>query len=815
MDAPASSGRRVRTGLFEIDFGSVEVHKEGRRIPLQEQPFRVLGVLLERPGEVITREELQARLWPTDTFVGFDEGINTAIRKLRVVFGDSADNPRFIETLPRRGYRFIAPVQDAVAEPAQLSEHASGISPGLSSDARPDAQQLEPNADSVRSTVSGKAEVASGGGKYWKLAIPVALAVMVLSAGRYSYLHRKVKLTETDTIVLADFSNSTGDAVFDDTLKTALTISLRQSPFLNVLPDSQVATTLQLMTRPADTRLTPDVARELCLRAGSKAYIAGAIGSLGSEYVLGLKAVNCHNGDTLAQEQITATSREKVLDTLGKAASGLRTELGESLATVQTFDVPLAEATTSSLEALKAYSLGAKAFHEKGAAAALPFNQRAIELDPSFAMGYRAVGVEYNTLAEVERASEYYTRAFQLREHTSEREKLEIIAGYHATVTGDVDKAVQVYEQKLESYPRDALSYLNLGVEYAAQGQYEEAASVTRQGVRLALDQSRFYSALSGYALASQRFGDSRQAIRDAQARKLDDYSLHCDLYAIAFLEADSAAMAEQQQWLARNAESETFGLALASDTEAYGGHLSKARELTRRAVDSARRADSKENGAVWQTNAALREAAYGNRREARQTAAEALELAPASQGAKSEAALAFAMAGETVRAESLAQDLGKRFPLDTQIRSLWLPAIRAQLALNKKNPVSALSALQAASAIELGNIQFANNLSCLYHVYLRGQAYLAAKQGPAAAAEFQKIIDHGGIVWNCWTGALAHLGVARANALQAKNSQGAEADAARVRALAAYKDFLTLWKDADPDIPILKEARAEYAKLQ
>ncbi len=277
--------------------------------------------------------------------------------------------------------------------------------------------------------------------------------------------------------------------------------------------------------------------------------------------------------------------------------------------------------------------------------------------------------------------------------------------------------------------------------------------------------------------------------------------------------------MAEQQQWFAGKPDYENFGLALASDTEAYGGHLGKARELTKRAVDSAIRADSKETGAIWQAIAAQREAAYGNPAEARQSAAEALKLAPASQGVESEAALAFAMAGDTARAESLAQDLGKRYPQDTQMQSLWLPAIQAQLALNKKNPAAALNTLQAASPIELGQIQFVANISCLYDVYVRGEAYLAAGQGSAAAAEFQKILDHSGIVWNCWTGALAHLGVARANALQAKTfqgqGQGADADAARVRALAAYKDFLALWKDADPNIPILKEAKAEYAKLQ
>ncbi len=330
-----------------------------------------------------------------------------------------------------------------------------------------------------------------------------------------------------------------------------------------------------------------------------------------------------------------------------------------------------------------------------------------------------------------------------------------------------------------------------------------------------ALDLVYLYENLAVYAAALQRFDEARQIIHEAQARNMDDFGLHQTLYALAFLGADSAAMAEQQQWFAGKPEFENFGLALASDTEAYGGHLGKARELTKRAVDSAIRADSKETGAIWQANAALQQAAYGDATQARQSAAQALKLAPTSQGAEAEAALAFAMAGDTVRAENLAGDLGKRFPLDTQMQSLWLVAIQAQLALDKKNPAAALNAVQASTPIELGGIQFVNNTSCLYDVYIHGEAYLAAGQGRAAATEFQKILDHSGIVWNCWTGALAHLGVARANALETRTSQGADADAARVRALAAYQDFLTLWKDAEPDIPILIAAKAEYAKLQ
>jgi serine/threonine protein kinase/Flp pilus assembly protein TadD len=640
----------------------------------------------------------------------------------------------------------------------------------------------------------------------------VIIAAMALAGWLYFARHARA-LTNKDTIVLADFENKTGDAIFDDTLKTALNVSLRQSPFLNVLSDSEVAKTLQQMTRPASTKLTPEVARELCQRAGSKAYLAGTIGTLGSEYVLGLKAVNCRSGDMLAEEQVTAASKEKVLDTLGEAATKLRGELGESLATVQKLDVPLEQATTSSLEALKAYSLGLIASNEKGSAAALPHDQRAIQLDPNFAMAHGAVGTDYSSLGELGRASEYYTKAFQLREHASEREKLNIAADYYHVVTGQLDKAAQTYQETIESYPRDPLAYSNLGIVYGAQGQYEKAAEVTRQALRLAPEQVAQYDNLANYALALQRFDETRQTIREAQARKLDDFVLHSALYALAFLGADSGAMAEQQQWFTGKPE-ENMGLALASDTEAYGGHLGNARELTKRAVDSALRADSKETGAIFQAIAAQREAAFGNAAKARQSATEALKLTPKSQAVQSEAALAFAMAGDTARAEFLLLDLGKRNLLATQMQSLWLPAIQAQLALNKKNPAAALSALQAPSPIELGQIQFVANISCLYPTYARGEAYLATRQGSAAAAEFQKILDHSGIVWNCWTGALAHLGLARANALQAKTSQGADADAARVRALAAYKDFITLWKDADPDVPILNQAKAEYAKL-
>jgi eukaryotic-like serine/threonine-protein kinase len=672
---------------------------------------------------------------------------------------------------------------------------------------------LEALSDSGMSAVADV--LSTGRAKLWKVAVPVLTVALLVAAGLYYRSHRNTRLTEKDTTVLADFTNTTGDPVFDDALKTALTVSLRQSPFLNVLSDNKVTATLRLMARPTTTALTAEIAREVCQRAGSKAYIAGSIASLGSQYVLGLKAMNCQSGDLLAEQQVTASAKEKVLDALGGAASKLRRQLGESMTTVQNFDVPLSEATTSSLEALKAHSQGVKALNEKGASEGLPYFQHAIELDPNFAMGYSALGDDYNGLGEVGRAAEYYARAFELRAHTSEREKLAITANYYSNVTGELDKAAQAYQGMIGSYPRDSRPYNELGNVLTAQGRYEKAADAYQQSIRLDPNSAAAYSNLGNTGMALQRFKEVQRTIQEAQTRKLEDFILHMQLYALAFLAADAAGMTEEQKWFTGKPE-ENDGLSLASDTEAYSGFLAKARELTRQSMDSAIQADSKETGAIWQENAALREAAFGNTREAKQAATVGSKLFPTSQGVEVEAALAYAMTGDTARAESLAQDLNKRNPVDTQMQLLWLPAIRAQEALARKNPTEALNDLRTVTApIEFGQMGFTNNLSCLYPTYIHGVAYLAAGHGSAASAEFQKILDHSGIVWNCWTGALAHLGMARANALQAKTSRGADADAARVRAIAAYKDFLTLWKDADPDIPILKESKAEYAKLQ
>ncbi len=808
--SPSERQPVVRFGTFTFDPRAGELRKHDRRLKIQGQPLEILAMLLERPGEVVTREELQKKLWPEDTFVDFEHSLNAAVKRLRDAMGDSADAPQYVETLARRGYRFIAEV-NGQSQPQEVGiKRDAGSVPANTLSADSTQGSTSP---SIIEPATPERRLRLG----WKVWVGAAAVVVALIAvGVYLGLHQAKPVTDRDTIVLADFANSTGDAVFDDTLKTGLTVSLNQSPFLNVLSDNKVAATLKLMARPADSPLTPEVVRELCQRAASKAYIAGSIAVLGSQYVLGLKAVNCASGDLLAQEQVTAEGKEKVLDALGRAATKLRSELGESLASVQKFDVPLVEATTSSLEALKAYSLAVKANREKGSAASLPYAQRAIELDPNFAMGYRRVGGDYFNMDEVERGRQYFTKAFGLREHASEREKLAITADYYQIVTGELEKSVQAYQQWIESYPRMANAYNSLGVSYDFSGQYEKAMDAYRQASRVDPDYSSPYGNLATNLMAMQRFDDAGQTIQQAHTRKLEDLTLHNALYGMAFLKADSPAMAEEQKWYADHADAENFGLALAADSEAYAGHVGKARDLTKRSVESAIHADSKESGAIWSESAAIWEAEFGNDAQARHAAADGLKLFPTSQGVDVEAALAYALAGDTARAESLAQDLNKRYPLDTQLQSLWLPAIRAQAALDRKNPTGALQELQPATgAIELGSFSFVTNNSCLYPTYIRGEAYLAAGQGKSAAEEFQKIVDHSGIVWNCWTGALAHLGLARANALQGKSAQGADADAARVRALAAYKDFLALWKDADPGIPILKQAQAEFAKLQ
>jgi serine/threonine protein kinase/Tfp pilus assembly protein PilF len=642
----------------------------------------------------------------------------------------------------------------------------------------------------------------------WGTVGGAAALALGLAVGVWLIHTRKAHaLTEKDTIVLADFTNTTGDAVFDDTLKQALAVDLGQSPFLNVLSDEKVRQTLQEMTRSPNERLTPALAREVCQRARSKAYLAGSIAALGAQYVIGLDAVTCASGDSLAREQATASGKEQVITALGQAASKLRNQLGESLSSVQKFDVPLDEATTNSLEALKAYTLARKTMRERGDVEAIPFFERAVELDPNFALAYGFLGVRYSNLNRPNLAAEYFKKAFDLRDRVTEREKLHITSLYYFGITGELEKCRQTLQIWMRVYPRDPVSYVNLGSIDMTLGQYEEAAAITREAIRLnpSLPASTPYANLSQIYLAMNRFDEARATTEEALALKLEDIPLHLNLYTLAFFRGDTAAMKQQADWAVGKPGAEDWMLSLESDTEAWSGKLGKARELSRQAVESARRNDEKEPGAMWQANAALREALFSNADVARQNAAAAANLAPGSHDAEAMVGLTYALASDVAHAQSLSDDLAKRFPQDTVVQSVWLPTIHAQIDLSGKNGAHSVELLQTTAPYELGMLSGSATNSCMFPVYVRAQAYLSAQQGSAAATEFQKILDHRGLLWNCATGALARIGLARAYALQGDTA----------KSKASYQDFLALWKDADPDIPILKQAKAEYAKLQ
>jgi eukaryotic-like serine/threonine-protein kinase len=670
-------------------------------------------------------------------------------------------------------------------------------------------QQPMPSSGSISARGSSAAvKVAevpiAAGKKLWKILIPAAVVVVAAVIAGIFFLRPRpaAPLTEKDTIVLADFDNSTGDPVFDGALKQALTVQLAQSPFLNILSERKVEETLRLMGRPATDRITRDVARELCVRTGSKAILLGSISNLGGQYVVGISAVGCTTGDVLATEQEEAAAKPDVLKALSKAAASLRSHLGESLASVQKFDVPV-EATTPSLEALKAYSMGITTSRTKGASAAIPFLKRALELDPNFAAAYAGLGVEYSNLGQASLSADYIKKAYALRDRVSEHEKYRIAGLYYDSVTGEEDQAIQVYEMWAKSYPQDSVAPGNLGAIYSELGQYDKSLAETQEAMRLEPNAVSSYVNLTETYLQLNRPDDAKKALEQAQQRKLDDEALHWTIYLLAFYQGDAPSMEKQVNWAAGKAGNEDVLLSFQSDTEAYYGRLAKAQDFSRRAVDSAVRNDAKETAALWQVNAALREAEFGNTPVAKQQIAAALALAP-GRDVKLFAGLGMARIGETAGAKTVLDEMEKAYPSNTLMKDYWLPTIKAAIELNANNAARAVMSLEPALPYELGappQLQVAT----MYPVYIRGQVQLAAHNGAAAATEFQKFLDHRGVTLNYPLGALAHLGLARAYAVQGDTA----------KAKAAYQDFLALWKDADPDIPILQQAKAEYAKLK
>lgn len=638
--------------------------------------------------------------------------------------------------------------------------------------------------------------------KFWAISAVVGAAAIVglFVVDHFIHPHPAAALTEKDIVVLADFANRTGDRVFDETLKQALTIQLGQSPFLNILPDQKVSETLRLMGRSSSDPVTEQLAREICLRTGGTALLAGSISSMGSQYAIGLQAANCQTGDSLAATQALAATREKVLPALTNAAADMRGKLGESLASVQKFDKPLEAATTPSLEALQAYSASLKVRREKGDSEAIPYLKRAIELDPNFALAYAGLGIAYSNLSQASLASEYVKKAYDLRQRASDRESLRISTMYFDLVTGEIDKANQQYRLEIQTYPHDHVAHLNLGVNYSTLGQYDAAVAELGQYLQLEPDEAHGYANLGAAYLALDRIEQAEATFEQAREHKLDDAFLHLFSYHLAFLKKDVAGMQAQFEWASGKPGAEEMLLSAQSDTESYYGRLQRAREFSRRAVDSAKRYASDETAALWQANDAAREAEFGNVAQAARAAKQALSLS-SGRDVQVVAGLALARSGEITQAQSIAQKLARDFPLDTMIQAYWLPTIRAQIALSRNQPTQAIGQLQAASWCELGGT---STPSTMYPIYVRGDAYLRAGQGGAAAVEFQKFIDHRGIVVNFPLGALAHLGLGRAYALQNE----------KAKARAAYQDFFALWREADSEIPILKQAKAEYKKL-
>jgi eukaryotic-like serine/threonine-protein kinase len=640
--------------------------------------------------------------------------------------------------------------------------------------------------------------------KKWTAPAAAGAIIAAMGVGGWFYDTRRAHaLNETDTVVLADFTNKTSDAVFDDALRQGLAVQLEQSPFLSLVSDQRTRQTLQLMGKSPDAKLTPEIARELCERTASKAYLSGTISNIGSQYVLGINAVNCQTGDTLAQEQATADSKEHVLGALGDAATKLREKLGESLKTVHKLATPIEQATTPSLEALQAYSMGRNLMLTQGNyAAAVPEFQRAIQLDPNLAMAYGSLGTTYHNLGEKELAAENTRRAFELRAKVSEREKFYIESHYHHFVTGDLEKANRVYELWAQTYPRDSGPINNLGVVYQTLGQYEKSLEDFRAAQRMTPNDAVGYSNTLSVLVNLNRVKEARAMAAEAAAKKIDSPDIRFALYRLAFLQSDEASLADQVSWAADRPGDDAVMLYYEADTAAYYGELNKARDLSRQAIAAAERAERPERAAVCQAAAGLREALFGNGAEAKRNAGAALKSSNA-RDVQFLSTLALAMVGDKERAVEFADALKSRFPQDTIVQFNYVPTIYAQIALFDGDAPRAIEFLRAATPYELGLAASSNYSIFMYPVYVRGQSYLAERQGSAAAAEFQRILNWPGVVSNEPIGALAHLGLARAHAMN-----GETADAR-----ASYNNFLTLWKNADSSFPFLSAVKAEVPK--
>jgi DNA-binding winged helix-turn-helix (wHTH) protein/tetratricopeptide (TPR) repeat protein len=772
-------------GPFRLDAVQRLLLRDDCPIPLQPKAFDTLLLLVRNSEKLVLKDELLQAVW-ANTFVQ-EANLTQNIFVLRKALGDNDGGRRYIITVPGRGYRFVERVRtipEAEQAPlAQEESHSLGVA-----EATADPPRGFPNPRRFRTA--------------W---IGVSMAAVLVGLAIVAYLHfrRRPGLTDKDTIVLADFANTTGDPVFDGSLRQGLSIQLEQSPFLNLLSDQRIEQTLMLMARPKDTRLTAELAREVCQRTGSAAVLSGFIAQVGTRYLLTLCAVNCSNGDQLASATAQASDKNQVLDALGRLTTEIRPKLGESLASVQKLDTPLENVTTPSLEALQVYSLGHQSEISGHPSEAIGFYERAIGFDPNFATAYVGLGVLYFNDDETFRAEENLRKAYQLRERVSQREKLGIAMVYDAVVTRNFEASRASELLFTQIYPRESRGFTNLATFDTYLGYYDEALAAAQQALTLNPASVQNYSNLLINCMYTNRLSQAAAIAKQAEARNLDSPYLHGNLYLVDFVAHDTAGMEREAAAALSKGGSEDLVLSYQSDTAAYNGQFALARQLTRRAADSALHANKQETAAAYEAEAAVREALVGNLALANQQANDALKLSN-GRNVTAMAAITFGLAGDPERATHLANDLGKRFPEDTALRYNLAPAIRAAAALRRGEPGNAIESLTTSLPYETGqtsqDVAFA-----LYPIYLRGEAYLEDKQGAAAAAEFQKILDHPGLVQNELIGALARVELARAHGMAHESA----------KAKTAYGDFLALWKGADADLPTLKRARSEYEKIK
>ncbi|MGA7906107.1 MAG: winged helix-turn-helix domain-containing protein, partial [Candidatus Sulfotelmatobacter sp.] len=749
-----STGRIIRFGSFEVDLQESRLTKAGVRIRLQEQPFQILTLLLERPGQLVTREEIRQKLWAQDTFVEFDDALNTAVRKLRAALNDSADNPRFLETVPRRGYRFVAPV----TLPPPQQQVGQGLAPAVS--------LADPASSSQEKFPAGTIPPTSPPEKIiWRrpvLFVCAAVFVVIAGVGTYWYEHRPIfQITTKDTIILADFVNTTGEAVFDDALRQGLEIGLAQSPFVQTMSDRKAAVILRQMGHSAEERMSGRTAIEVCQRSGGKITVQGSITSLGTTYLIGLAAIRCDTGEPIANEQVEAKRKEDVVDALGQATARLRARLGESLPSIRKYNAPLELATTPSLDALNAYGVALSTWDRKGNQDSLPLFKRAIELDPNFAMAYSALATIYNNLGEEELARKNATRAYELRDRVTESEKVSIEARYHLYVTGDLERAAQVYELAVQTYPHEAGALNHLGTTYGELGYYEKAVDSLRQALLLDPARATTYSNLAIDLLALNRQEEAAVVLAEADKRKFHTDSLLQVNYWEAFLHDDSGEMQRLLQQASDIPGAQSLLLSEQSDTEAYRGHFEKADELSRVAANLMGHDGDKEASAVCLAQAAVRDAEVGESTRAREFILSAQKLSHGEEVAML-SALALARIGDVKEAEALSEELDKRWPAGTYIQKYWLPALRAEIDLHQERWSKAVDDLNPAVPLEFASPPLLP-VTTIYPAYVRGQAYLQGGDGSRAAAEFQKLTDRPGMLLNFPLGVLARLGRARA----------------------------------------------------